>query len=629
MCGITGYIEYGSRSEDGVLDKMTDSLQHRGPDGRGIWIKEQEAFRLGLGHRRLSIIDLSEHGHQPMHFKELSLVFNGEIYNYAEIKQELESDYGCHFASHSDTEVILQAFYQWGIQCVDKFIGMFAIALYDARDKKLYLIRDRAGVKPVFYYEREDVFLFASELKAFHKHPAFKKEIDKKALGFYLQYGYVAAPHCIFKDAKKVLPGHYLVYEPDKRTCREKKYWDVYDHYNKPKLQIGYEEAQRELEKILHSSFKYRMVSDVPVGVFLSGGYDSSAVAALLQKDRTERIKTFTIGFNEQKYNEAKYAKQVADYLGTDHTEYYCTERDALDIVPGLPEYFDEPFGDASAIPTTLVSRLARQQVTVALSADGGDEAFAGYTRYHNMQRNLERINRIPQMMHKPAGKLLRLVNGENESTMSKRKNSMLADILAQGGGAESYYKRSLKMISNSGLKELADTDIYENTAFNPPYSLNGENNDLEKVLAIDYQTFLLDDILVKVDRATMSVSLEGREPLLDHRIIEFAAQLPVTYKYSNGIKKRILRDITHQYLPKDMMDRPKMGFGIPLAQWLRTELKEMVNFYLNEKRIGVQGILDVNTVNAILKSFYNGEDVDAGLIWYMLMFQMWHERWM
>ena len=381
MCGIAGFCDFKNTLSEEVLSNMTRTLAHRGPDSEGYKVINESNFRLGLGHRRLSILDLSEKGNQPFVRHGISIVFNGEIYNFKEIRQEL-TQIGYTFDSDTDTEVIIAAYKAWGMDSIKKFIGMFAYALYDQALSALFLVKDRVGVKPLYYYFDNQTFLFASELKAFHQNPAFKKEIDYDALALYLQYSYIPTPYCIFKNTHKIRPGHYLKFNLANKSFQEIKYWDVNDAYNHPKLSISFEEAVEETDRLLTSAFNYRMVADVPVGVFLSGGYDSSAVTSILQKNRTEKIKTFTIGFHEAKFNEATEAKKIAEYLATDHTEYYCTAQDAINVFHQLPSVYDEPFADNSVVPTILVSQLARKSVTVALSGDGGDEIFAGYNKF-------------------------------------------------------------------------------------------------------------------------------------------------------------------------------------------------------------------------------------------------------
>ena len=624
MCGIAGFIDFGKNDGLEVLQKMSSCIVHRGPDDSGHEVFKTPLANIGLGFRRLSIIELSALGHQPMRFEEagLTIIFNGEVYNYLEIRKELEQ-LGYSFKSHSDTEVILKSYAQWGTKCVNRFIGMFAIAIYDANNNKIVLFRDRAGVKPVFYYKGDNLLLFGSELKVFHAHPGFKKQIDFNALSLYFQRGYISAPHTIFQNAFKLLPGHYLEVDLTTQKTTEHKYWDVVDCYNQPKLDVTFEEAKLETEKLMLSAFQYRMIADVPVGVFLSGGYDSTAVAALLQKTSTQKIKTFTIGFDDEKFNEAHHAKNVADYLGTEHYEYTCTYKDALDIVDKLPDIYDEPFGDTSAIPTTLVSRMAREQVTVALSADGGDEIFAGYPKYFNAAERMQLLNKIPSFL----GGVIPLYLHSNVSTQnkwSKLKDYYAAtddvkrfDIISQ---ATTFYETQL--LFNKDIINLS-------TPFNEGAKLNDENDLLSKFQAIEYKTYMVDDILQKVDRATMSVSLEGREPFLDQRIIEFVAKLPSDYKYKGGIGKYLLKEIVHGYVPKEMMERPKMGFGVPLESWLKKELKPLFLDVLNEKHLIEQGIFNVAHVIKMRDKYLNDEPVEFQRLSFLFLFQLWYKKWM
>ena len=633
MCGISGFIDFSQQSSLEALVKMTDTLGHRGPDGSGYEFIQTEHYQLGLGHRRLSIIDLSETGKQPMRFEHLWITFNGEVYNYSEIKKELEN-LNHQFVGHSDTEVILHAFAQWGITCIDKFIGMFAFVIYDCSAEEIYCVRDRAGIKPFFYYWKDGLFLFASELKAFHQHPQFKKEINLDALAAFMQFGNVPTPHCIFNDCYKLKPGHFLKFNTQHSTFNISKYWDVYDSYNQPKLDISFTEAKIETEKILKSAFDYRMISDVPIGVFLSGGYDSACVAALLQKDGSEKLKTFTIGVPDIGLNEASYAKDVAKHLGTEHYEYQCTQTEALELISELPYYYDEPFADSSAIPTTLVCKMARQQVTVALSADAGDEIFAGYNRYDYMMKHGKRLNQLPKFMRKGMSGIMNVVPSDKIPVLKDKYNfhnryeklkSLLNDPSSKNmmlSLSKQYKDSELKQLIKLGFKNL-------NTAYLSDTLHQDFHSPLAYMMAIDYQTYLVDDILQKVDRASMTASLEGREPFLDHRIIEWAAQLPDNYKYYKGSKKHILKEIVHQYVPKKLMDRPKMGFAIPIENWLITDLKEEVNYYLNKDKIEKQHIFNSDFVEKIKLDFYSGRKELANKLWYFLMFQMWYEKWM
>ena len=633
MCGISGFIDYNKRTDREMLLKMNRTMAHRGPDGEGYAIFNEEKATVGLGHRRLSIIDLSEGGAQPKTFQQLHITFNGEIYNYAEIKAELEAK-GHQFNSHSDTEVILHAYQAWGSAALQKFIGMFAFAIYDEANQKIFACRDRAGTKPFFYYWKNGLFLFASELKAIVEHPAFVKEINIDAVAAFMQYGYVPTPNCIFNDSHKLRSGHFLEFDISSKSISTQQYWNVYDAYNKPALKIDLPEAIIETEKILTSAFQYRMVSDVPVGVFLSGGYDSSCVTALLQKNRIEKIKTFTIGFTDDGLNEAPFAKEIADHLGTDHTEYYCTEKEALEIIPELSFYYDEPFADPSAVPTTLVSRIAREKVTVALSADAGDEIFAGYNSYDFMVKYSNRFNKIPGIVRNAAASLMSTVSpskipGFNKKYLYEDKYKKAISLLKDPS--------ALNMV-NSLMQQMNDHDaaaMFKTAIKKLPSSFSSKElrpeyfSDLAFIMAMDYQTYLVDDILQKVDRAGMSVSLEGREPFLDQRIIEWAAQLPMDYKYNNGSKKFILKEIVHQYIPKAMIDRPKKGFGVPVLNWLQNDLKPLVDMYFDDQFIAKQNIFKVDVIQQIKRSFYEGKTERAEKVWYLLMFQLWYDRWM
>lgn len=633
MCGISGFIDYSKKTDQGILEKMNRMMAHRGPDGEGYGIYNSNTATVGLGHRRLSIIDLTEGGSQPQTFGSLHITFNGEVYNYAEIKKTLE-DKGHQFHSHSDTEVILHAYAEWGSKALQQFIGMFAFVIYDEDKQQLFACRDRAGVKPFFYYWKDDIFLFGSELKALMQHPSFVKEINVDAAAAYMQLGYVPTPHCIFNNAHKLKPGHFLEADLNKKSITTTQYWNVYDAYNKPVLKIDLPDAIAETEKLLTSAFQYRMVSDVPVGVFLSGGYDSTCVTALLQANNTEKIKTFTIGVPDAGLNEAPYAKEIAAHLGTDHTEYYCTEKEALEIVPQLPFFYDEPFADSSAIPTSLVCKIAREKVTVALSADAGDEIFAGYNRYDYMAKYGKKLQRIPGFVRKTTSALMDVVPANSIPYFNKKylfaNRYEKVKSLLKNPSEQNLLLSITKQMDSDEIGVLFKNTISTLTTAFDSEELKGESySTLAYMMAIDYQTYLLDDILQKVDRAGMSVSLEGREPFLDQRVIEWAAQLPMDYKYNNGSKKFILKEIVHKYIPKQLLDRPKMGFGIPIAAWLQKDLKPFVDNYFDEGFIKKQNIFNYAEVQRIKDSFYKGKIERAEKIWYLLMFQMWYDKWM
>lgn len=633
MCGISGFVDYKKQSSDVILTQMINTLYHRGPDGSGIEILQTNAYQIGLGHRRLSIIDLSETGKQPMQFGNLWITFNGEIYNYVEIKKELK-DLNHQFFGHSDTEVILHAFAQWGISCVEKFIGMFAFVIYDSVLEELYCVRDRAGIKPFYYYWHNDLFLFSSELKSFHSHPNFIKEINLDAVAAFMQFGNVPTPHCIFNHCFKLKPGHLIQFNLKSKIFNINQYWNVYDFYNIPKLELSFTEAKVETEKILKSAFNYRMVSDVPVGVFLSGGYDSACVASILQKDRAEKLKTFTISVPDIGLNEAPYAKEVSNYIGTEHHEYECSQKEALELIDDLPYYYDEPFADSSAIPTTLVCKMAKQQVTVALSADAGDEIFAGYNRYDYMMKHGKRLNQLPKFIRKGMSGMMSIIPSDTIPVLKNKYNfhnryEKLKSLLNDPSSKNMMLSLS-KQYSETQLKRLMKTKFdHIATSYLSDELSKNHHTPLAYMMAIDYQTYLVDDILQKVDRASMTASLEGREPFLDHRIIEWAAQLPDHYKYYKGSKKHILKEIVHQYIPKHLMDRPKMGFAIPIENWLMIDLKEKVNHYLNKNKIDQQQIFNSDFIEVLKHDFYSGKKEFANKLWHILMFQMWYEKWM
>ncbi len=627
MCGIAGFIDFKKQLNERDLRNMTDRLAHRGPDGSGYWWRELGEAAIGLGHRRLSIIDLSEGGAQPKVRNNLCITFNGEIYNYVEVRQQLQQ-LGHTFQSDSDTEVVLAAFQQWGIQSVKRFIGMFVFVLIDENTNKAYLVRDRAGVKPLYIYKNNGQFLFSSELKSFHTLAQFKKEINPDALRYYFQYGYIPTPHTIFKNCEKLQPGSYLEIDLQRQTTETHTYWNVYEKYQQPLLDLSEKELLDETEKLLTSAFQYRMVADVPVGVFLSGGYDSSIVTAILQANSTQKIKTFTIGFDNPKYDESPHAKQVAAHLGTDHTQYICTEKEAKDIIPELPEIFDEPFGDSSAIPTTLVSRIARKDVTVALSADGGDELFAGYRRYRAVTNLHKKLNTAPQFLRHIAGRGIQTVQRIGKPTYNQSRQQKLAKV-----GNILLNSSPVSIIQNQG-KRLTENDLRQ-LLHQAGHAINQNGytiatDPMNTLLAWEYRNYMMDDILVKVDRATMSVALEGREPFLDQRIAEWVARIPFEQKYKHGNLKDILKKITHRYIPKEIMERPKMGFGVPVLQWLKTDLRDLTETYLNEQRIREAGIFNPKIITQQKNTFFQTHSTTQfEWLWFLLIFEMWREKWL
>ncbi len=614
---------------------MRDTMAHGGPDDAGVYM--EEAFGLTLGHRRLSIIDLSPLGHQPMEFENLVIVYNGEVYNFWGIRKELEKE-GYSFISNSDTEVVLKAFHRWGTSALHRFRGMFTLAIWDKKEKRLTLCRDRVGVKPLYWYYKDGLFMFSSELKAFHQHPKFQKEISLPALALFFGYGYITSPYSIFENTYKLEPGHFLVVERD-GSIRKEIYWDVEEHFVKGYqerdrwLKRSEEELAQELEDLLTESFKLRLVADVPVGMFLSGGIDSSTVCALLAKEGA-RIKTFTIGFYEKEYNEAEYAKRVAQYLGTDHTELYCTPKEALEVIPKLPELYDEPFGDSSSIPTYLVSTLARSQVKVSLSADGGDEQFCGYSRYWMITKRISKISKLPLrgLIVKGLDLLspdlaFKLYNTFKvflpKYTNFRDKYIKLRNVL-KAQGLLTQYDLSVKYFLDEDLKALG-----LNLSHNMLWKISkNELDSLSVLMLFDIKTYLPDDILVKVDRATMGVSLEGREPFLDHKVVEWTSQLPSEFKYKDGKSKYLLRKILYKYVPSELLERPKQGFGAPIYEWFKGELRSLYIEYLAENRIKKAGIFNHKEVGQLLRNYLEGKGVNHNKLWFLFVFEQWRERW-
>ncbi|MFT3846778.1 MAG: asparagine synthase (glutamine-hydrolyzing) [Lacibacter sp.] len=629
MCGITGFVDFNKKTSSSVLKEMTDALHHRGPDDAGYEVYENSNCHIGFGQRRLSILDLSPLGHQPMHSGDYIVNFNGEIYNFKEIRKELEEK-GYSFVSWSDTEVILKGYDCWGIDVITKFIGMFAIVLYDKRLQQIILIRDRAGVKPLYYHWKNDLFLFGSELKSFYKHPSFQKEIDINSLSLFLQYSYIPGQHCIFKNSFKLLPGHFLTIDLKTKEQKTHKYWDVFDYYNKPKLNITDEEAVEQTDSILKKAYEYRMVADVPVGIFLSGGYDSSSVAALLQTGRTERLKTFTIGFHENEFNEAPEAKKIAEYLGTDHTEWYLTAKEAGEVLPLLPEIYDEPFADNSTVPTVLVSKLAKQQVKVALSADGGDEIFGGYNKFNQAERF---TTQIPNSLQSIISGGMSLINPSyipyfnNKYNFTTRYEKM--KLIWKSHDPVQAVKYISQYITESETESfLAKPFQHYHTFFEDGHFLEKNDGVVNRLLAIDYKTFLVDNNLVKVDRATMSVSLEGREPMLDQNVVEFTASLPSSFKIRNGVNKWLLKEVVHKYIPKELMERPKRPFIAPLMVWFKDELKEQLQYYLSAGSLRKSGVFNPEPIVRLRDDYLKGKKINYQKLWHVLIFQLWYNRW-
>jgi|APSaa5957512535_1039671.scaffolds.fasta_scaffold25807_1 asparagine synthase (glutamine-hydrolysing) len=628
MCGFSGFIDFRKKLNLNMVKKMTNALTHRGPDDAGYFFSQGSKFNIGMGHRRLSILDLSKKGVQPMSFNELKIVYNGEVYNFREIRIELEK-FGYIFQSNSDTEVILKAYDNWGLDFVSRLNGMFSIAIYNESSGMLTLIRDRAGVKPMYWHKSENLFMFASELKAFYENPFFKKDIDFESLSSYLSFGYISQPHSIFKDTFKLESGCYLTFNTKTQDVFIKRYWNISDSYISKNNTINSEqEALQSLDDLINSSCSYRSISDVPVGVFLSGGYDSSLVAAVMQSNSVEKIKTFTIGFSDKKYNEAIHAKNVSNYLQTDHHELYCTSKDVASIIQKLPKIWDEPFADDSCLPTVLLSQFARDSVKVALSADGGDELFGGYKKYQTVVDYYSILKHVP--FRRPLSKALRRTANNIHVDQLLENFSGKVDSFASIMGAKTIEDSLLdyqRIFSTSDISQLTLSDL-DGRHPEFPYS-DSIFNKYEKLMDIDFKTYLSDDILTKLDRSTMFSSLEGREPLLDHRLIEFAAQLDTSLKITKGSGKYLLKKLAHKYIPSNLLDRPKMGFSPPLYEWFSDILDKNARQYFDPCFIKKQKIFNYREVNSLLLRVSKGDNSAIRKLWVLLVFQLWYVEWM
>jgi asparagine synthase (glutamine-hydrolysing) len=642
MCGIVGY--WDKRGADiSVIKKMVSFIQHRGPDGAGAWLSN--SGDLAFAHRRLAIIDLSTAGHQPMSSPcgRFTLVFNGEIYNHLDLRAELHRE-GIHFdwRGHSDTETLLATLLHWGVEkSLQRLNGMFAFALWDNTERCLFLARDRMGEKPLYYGNSGGSFLFGSELKCFKSHPHWNEEIDRNALALYMRHSNVPAPWSIYQGIKKLPPANFVVIrEAGKQISEPQCYWNLAEitergscSANQNKYDV--ESHVEALDTLLLDAVKSRMVADVPLGAFLSGGYDSSMVVALMQAQSIQPIKTYTIGFNEPAYNEAAHAKVVASHLGTDHTELYVTPAEAMAVIPLLPTIWDEPFSDSSQIPTFLVSKLASKHVTVCLSGDGGDELFCGYGRYTQGNQIWQVLRLLPNPLRQLVGSLIQIFPGALlESLLSYLPKQFqiphLADRFPKLAEVfklqtrESYYHH---LMSNwKQPEDLVLNSVEPKTIFNKSNLLPKLTDFREQMMYLDSMTYLPDDILTKVDRASMAVSLEARVPLLDHRLVEFALKVPISLKHRDGRGKWLLREVLHRYIPRQLMERPKMGFGVPIEYWLRGPLREWAEDLLNERRLKEEEFFDPAPIRKMWDDHVSGKRRWHYYLWNVLMFQLWLE---
>jgi len=648
MCGFSGFLNFSSNWGDPLtlLQQMGDQLTHRGPDDSGVWFDNN--CGVGLSHRRLSIIDLSAQGRQPMFSTSSRFViaYNGEIYNHQELKKELIQA-RVVFRGGSDTEVLLAAIESWGIkQTLQRCIGMFAFSLWDKKEQTLSLVRDRMGEKPLYYGWQgkgaKRTFLFGSELKSLRQHPAWQGGIERDALANLLRYNYIPAPLTIHPGIFKLRPGYLLQLKKNNNgdwSEREECWWslqEVAQQARKNPFTGSRADAVDHLDKLLHDAIQGQSLADVPLGAFLSGGVDSSSVAAVMQAISDHSIKSFTIGFENSAYDESVDARAVANHLGTDHHEWIVTANDALSLIPQLPSYYDEPFADVSQIPTLLVSALAKQNVTVALSGDGGDELFAGYNRHQWAPKLLHRMQYFPEVIRKALAVLIESASPSGWDYFFKIIDPFLPRQLRVRHPGEKIHKIAM-LLKQSGERELYETLV--RIWPDPIPLLNGNSHDLvgshkklwsiggsftERMTCLDTVTYLPDDILVKVDRAAMSNSLETRVPLLDHRIVEFATQLPLSMKIHQGTGKWILKELLDRYIPKELIERPKSGFGVPIGEWLRGPLQEWAEDLLSERKLKNGGYFDVKQVRKVWEQHSSGKKNQQYQLWSVLMFQAW-----
>jgi asparagine synthase (glutamine-hydrolysing) len=634
MCGITGYYGHGDRE---ILTRMTESIKYRGPDDGGFFIDRN----IGLGHRRLAIIDISAGGHQPMANEDESvvIVFNGEIYNFKDLKKELK--YKHVFKGSSDTEIIIHLYEEIGAQVFSRLGGMFAIAIFDKRENKLILARDPMGKKPLYYGIFSSTLVFGSELKAILMHPFAKRELDLKSLNKYLIYEYVPTPHSIFKNIFKLEPGHYLEY--DGHEVKKSKFWDIaFNNFQFPisnfqtisKSQFLITNVIDELDRRLNNAVQNRLVSDVPLGIFLSGGIDSSAIAYYAQKNSAQKIKTFSIGFKEASFDESSYARQVARFLGTEHYEKILGVNEAIDLIPKIADFLDEPMADPSILPTYLLSGFTREKVTVALGGDGGDELFCGYDTFV-AEKFAEYYDKIPTFIRKNI--IEKLAHAWPTSFNNISLDFKLKKFTAGFNGEKKYrYQRWLGSFDKEQRSLLFKPEVWsqlekQNEFEEIDYYLSSikDENFQNQLVYLYLRTYMMEDILAKVDRASMYNSLEVRAPFLDKEVVDFVNSLPVKMKIRGLKTKYILKKMLQGKLPAEIINRKKKGFGLPIANWISDDLKPLVLELLNETKIEREGLFNPQYINKLLEDHFNRRADNRKLIWTLVTFELWRERWL
>ncbi len=656
MCGITGIFGNLRKEEfDSSIHEMSATLNHRGPDDAGTWINEENG--VAFGHQRLSIIDLSSAGHQPMvsHCGRFTTVFNGEIYNHLQLRDKLNTSANKQsWKGHSDTETLVTAFSQWGIEkTLQQLVGMFAIAVWDFKEKRLFLIRDRFGEKPLYYGWSNGVFLFGSELKALQKYKRFSNQIDRGALSLYMKYMYVPTPYSIFKDIYKLEPGCILqidkgtkpptlpLFAPFRDQGINIAQWYSISNMaqaGQKNLITDQNDAVDLIEKTLLESVRSQLISDVPLGAFLSGGIDSSVITALMQKVCKDPVKTFTIGFEESSFNEAIYAKEVSRHLGTEHHELYVTSSDAFKVIPHLPTLYDEPFADSSQIPTYLASKLARESVTVSLSGDAGDELFGGYNRYLWGSRVWNKVRWMPLIVRQTLGVAINKISVNTwDSIGNSLPNSSRVSLMGDKAHRMAHRLKNVKSLDDVYHSLVTEGYKEDGLVVNDKAALitKLDNNDIvsgivdseHRMMLLDSLTYLPDDILTKVDRAAMGVSLETRIPFLDYRVAELAWRLPLDTKINNGETKWPIRQVLYKYVPKVLIERPKAGFAIPVGQWIRGPLREWAADLLNEERIRREGYFNPELVQQLWQQHLSGKYDWTPRLWAILMFQAWLDK--